>query len=236
MQLFYCPDIPEGGRVLPESESKHCIQVSRHQLGDRITVIDGKGGLYLADIIVAHKNKCEIKVIEERRVEDITPYVHLAVAPPKSADRLEFMLEKVIEIGVNEISFVKSHHSERKIVKLERLEKIALSAIKQSHKGYLPKLNPIIPIKSFFEASIDGPKWIASFHEYNEDIAELNFDFSQPQIVLIGPEGDFSEEELSMAKKHDFAPINLGDYRLRTETAAISAVQSLRLKHRMAQL
>jgi len=233
MQLFYCPDIPEGGRVLPESESKHCIQVLRHTKGDRITVIDGRGGLYLADIINDHKKQCEVKVIEKRMIEDVHPYIHLAVAAPKTAERLEFMLEKVIEIGINEISFIKSFHSERKDVKIERLEKIALAAIKQSHKGFLPKLNAQRSIHDFLEEESDASKWIASYHEYNEDIAEINFDFTKKNIIMIGPEGDFSEEELTLSKKHDYAPINLGEYRLRTETAAISAVQSLRLKHRM---
>lgn len=237
MYLFYCPDIAEGNRILPESESKHCIQVLRHQLGDRITLIDGAGGLYLADIIEEHKKHTVVKVIEKREVEPVHPYIHIAIAPPKTADRLEFMVEKLVEIGINEISFIKSYHSERKAVKVERMEKIMLSAVKQSHKGYIPKLNALQPLDAFITSISEEnntQKWIASYHEYNEDLAEINLDYQKAQVLLIGPEGDFSEEELELAKKQDFYPINLGEYRLRTETAALCAVHTIRLKYRMS--
>lgn len=230
MQLFYTPDITDSNFYLNEIESKHAVRVLRLANGDKIQLIDGKGNFFEAKIVDAHPKRCEVeitkKIIEFNKRNH---YLHLAVAPTKNIDRFEWFLEKATEIGVDEITPVLCDHSERKVIKNERLEKVIISAMKQSLKAYLPKLNRLTSLKSILESDFDGQKFIA--HCYEQDKRELKkeLDSSQSNLILIGPEGDFSEEEVKLALQKQFIPVSLGESRLRTETAAVVACHTVNL-------
>lgn len=223
MHLFYTPDIVSNDYTLPEEESKHAVRVLRMQEGDRLELIDGRGGFYRAIVVEAHPKRCKIRVEEKKEnFGKRNNYLHIAVAPTKNMDRLEWFLEKATEIGIDEITPVLCDHSERKIVKDDRLEKIIVSAMKQSYKAFLPKLNPLTPLKDLLTADIKGGKFIA--HCYEEQRSSLKEVLNREQnLILIGPEGDFSEDELKQAMLNRFVPVTLGASRLRTETAALVA-------------
>ncbi len=223
MQLFYTPDINGNHYVLPEVESKHAVRVLRLTEGDTIHLIDGKGGFYTAKLSEANAKRCSVEVISKvSEYNKRSNYLHIAVAPTKNIDRIEWFLEKATEIGIDEITPILCQHSERKVIKPERLEKIIVSAMKQSLKAYLPKLNPLTPISNILKTEVSGGKFIA--HCYEQDKKQLKEELQQSSnLILIGPEGDFSEEELELALERSFVPVSLGNSRLRTETAALAA-------------
>lgn len=232
MHLFYTPDINTDLYTLNEDESKHCIKVLRLTMGDRIVLIDGKGGLYDAEITLDHPKRCEVKIITKKKNVGKRSYqLHIAIAPTKNMDRLEWFAEKATEIGIDELSLLSCQHSERVIVKNERLEKVLVSAMKQSVKAYLPKLNEILDFKKFIAGTTDfkGQKFIAHCNapingkETEKPLLKDLYKQQQSVLILIGPEGDFFVEEVQLALKNGFQEISLGPSRLRTETAALTA-------------
>jgi|SRR5476651_2253962 len=226
MHLFYTPDItPQNDAwFLTEEESKHCTRVLRLDKGDQINLIDGKGGLYTATISDAHPKRTILHINSvTTEYSKRNHYLHIAVAPTKNLDRLEWFLEKATEIGIDEISLIITARSERKEAKIDRLDKIITSAIKQSLKAYHPILNEVIPFNKFIAKPFSGQKFVAHCAEGAK--LELK-DELQPQgnyLVMIGPEGDFTEKEIADALQYGFKAITLGESRLRTETAALEA-------------
>ncbi|MBO5693328.1 MAG: 16S rRNA (uracil(1498)-N(3))-methyltransferase [Tidjanibacter sp.] len=225
MQLFYAPDITTPLYTLPEEESGHCVRVLRLKEGDSLHITDGRGTLYRAVVEESHPKHCTIRIVEEHPEWEKRPYrLTVAVAPTKNIDRIEWFVEKATECGIDRIVPILCDHSERKVVKQERLEKIAASAMKQSLKAYLPQIDPLTPIKEILAEPFEGVKLIAHCEEDMEriflgDVVSKGDDV----LVLIGPEGDFSVAEIEAARKAGFREITLGNARLRTETAALAA-------------
>ncbi|WP_448701745.1 16S rRNA (uracil(1498)-N(3))-methyltransferase [Mucilaginibacter sp. AW1-3] len=225
MQLFYTPDITDSPLYyLSEEESKHAIRVLRLQNTDHVQLIDGKGGLYEAEIVDPHPKKVALKLLShQQEFGKRNHYLHIAVAPTKNIERLEWFLEKATEIGIDEISLIICQRSERKEAKAERLNKIITAAIKQSLKAYHPVLNEAVSFAKFIAQSKAAQKMIAHCEPGEKaDLRKLvkpNGDY----LVLIGPEGDFAPKEIADALQNGFEPITLGDSRLRTETAALEA-------------
>jgi 16S rRNA (uracil1498-N3)-methyltransferase len=225
MHLFYTPDIADSPiYYLSEEESKHCIRVLRLQLNDHVQLIDGRGGLYEAEIIDIHPKKVALKLLSlQSEYGKRNHYLHIAVAPTKNIERLEWFLEKATEIGINEISLMICQRSERKEAKAERLNKIITSAIKQSLKAYQPQLNEPTPFHKLISQPFDGQKFIAHCEPGNKLDLRKQLKLQGRYLVLIGPEGDFSPKEIEDALQNGFEPITLGNSRLRTETAALEA-------------
>lgn len=225
MKLFYAPDITTPLYTLPEEESGHCVRVLRLREGDRLHITDGRGTLYCAEVEDAHPKRCTIRIVEEHHEWEKRPYrLTVAVAPTKNIDRIEWFVEKATESGIDRIVPILCDHSERKVIKEERLEKIAVSAMKQSLKAYLPHIDPLTPIRKLLTEPFDGVKLIAHCEEDVERIfmGELVHK-GEDVLILIGPEGDFSKEEIEEARKAGFREVTLGESRLRTETAALAA-------------
>lgn len=224
MHLFYTPDISGDLYELNAEESKHCIKVLRLQKGDVIQLIDGRGGLYEAQIVNPDPRRTSLKVI--KHVEEYgkrNHYLHIGIAPTKNIERLEWFLEKATEIGIDEITPIICDRSERKEIKPERLNKIITSAVKQSLKAYHPKLNPAVKYKDFVKG-ISGNCFIAHCMAGDKVLLSTgNLIKNSHYTILIGPEGDFSPEELQLALSKQCKPISLGNSRLRTETAALEA-------------
>ena len=234
MYLFYCPDIATT-LTLSEEESAHCVQVLRRSAGDEILVTDGIGQLYHCVITNPHRKHCEVEI---RSVETPEPlregHIHMVIAPTKNIDRTELAIEKCVEMGVDELTLVLCEHSERKTVNMERLQKILVSAAKQSLKTRFPILHPLTKMT---ELQIEGDKFIAHCMSDEEDASlQAHYRSSDSKhalqneivrghqtTVLIGPEGDFSPEEVQWAIQNGYMPVSLGAARLRTETAAIVA-------------
>ncbi len=229
MWLFYTPDIQDDMQ-LPEEEAGHCIRVLRMKEGDSIRLTDGKGSFYDAVISAVSGKRCMVH-IESREVQQPLwdGHLHIAVAPTKLMDRNEWFVEKAVEIGVDEITFLKTDHSERDVVKMERIEKIAVSAMKQSQKATLPVLNGMTTLRNLIERGFDGDKFIAHCEPGSKVLLQDAVIPGHDSLVLIGPEGDFSPAEIEMALKAGFRPISLGPSRLRTETAALVAVHIMNL-------
>lgn len=226
MQLFYTPDIdPKLSQYfLSEEESKHAVRVLRLAVGDEVTLIDGKGGLYKAEITDAHPKRTILQinsVAEEFNKRN--HYLHIAIAPTKNLDRIEWFLEKATEIGIDEISLVICQRSERKEAKVERLNKIITSAIKQSIKAYHPKLNTPVSFSQFVKQNFDGDKYIAHCADGEKSELSQSFEKHGRYVILIGPEGDFSPAEVDAAMQNGYRALTLGESRLRTETAALEA-------------
>lgn len=226
MQLFYTPDIDPAHPqyFLNEEESKHCIRVMRLEKGDEVQLIDGKGGLYTASIMDPHPKRTILhinSVVTEFNKRN--HYLHIAVAPTKNIERTEWFLEKATEIGIDEISLIICHRSERKEVKTERLNKIITSAIKQSIKAYHPVLNEPLSFNQFLAKPFDGRKFIAHCDAGDKTTLRSELSPAGRYLVLIGPEGDFAPAEINDALKNGFNAITLGESRLRTETAALEA-------------
>lgn len=232
MHLFYTPDITTEIYTLPEEESKHCTRVLRLQQGDTVYLVDGRGGRYTAIIQDAHQKRCQLQIIDKQMEYGKLPYyVHIAVAPTKNIDRMEWFVEKAVEIGVSAITFLECDHSERKQLRLDRIEKIAVSAMKQSQKGFLPLLNDMTPFQRFLQTCVPNDTFIAHLEE---DATKSIKDYYMPDrqhCILIGPEGDFSPEEIAAAYALGIKPVTLGQSRLRTETAALVACHTLHVLH-----
>lgn len=229
MHLFYTPDIQGDKHTLPEEESKHCIRVLRLTEGEIIHLVDGRGGWYRCEIITPNPKHCEVRILEkeeDHRQRDF--HLHIAIAPTKNIERLEWFLEKATEIGVDEITPLLCEHSERRVVKAERLEKVLVAAMKQSLKAYLPTLNPLTDFRTLVSRKADGLRCIAHCEKEEERRLLKNaYRRGENATILIGPEGDFSPVEIELAKREGFIPISLGDNRLRTETAGIVACHSI---------
>jgi 16S rRNA (uracil1498-N3)-methyltransferase len=232
MQLFYSPDLnPQTTTAtLPKDESKHIVKVLRKNEGEILDFTDGKGNFYKAEIIQASASNCKVKILEIIAQEALPYQLHLAVAPTKLNDRYETFLEKATEIGITEITPIICDHSERKVIKPERYERILQSAMKQSLKAYLPKLNEAIAFKAFIEKHTDNNdrRFIAHCEEDKQRFSlKEKLEPATSVLLLIGPEGDFSPEEIDFALSKGFQPVTLGASRLRTETAAIVATHSV---------
>ncbi|MFA6200277.1 MAG: 16S rRNA (uracil(1498)-N(3))-methyltransferase [Bacteroidales bacterium] len=229
MQLFYCPDInPNQIYTLGKEESQHCVKVLRLKENDTLYLTDGQGNLYKAEIVEAMPRSCSVKIIEtQAEYGKRDYYLHVAIAPTKNIARIEWFLEKATEIGIDEITPIICDHSEREVVKNERLEKIIVSAIKQSLKAYLPKLNEAIPIKQLILNAKEENKLICYCQDDDRKKIKDIYKPKESVLIIIGPEGDFSEKEVQEAINNKFQKITLGKERLRTETAGLYAVQSI---------
>jgi 16S rRNA (uracil1498-N3)-methyltransferase len=233
MQIFYEPEILTNGGVLNEEESKHCIKVLRHKAGDQIHVINGRGTRVLGTITEASPKACSIKIDQTETAEPDAPACHIAIAPTKSIDRFEWFLEKSTELGVDKVTPLLCHQSERRQIKLPRLERVITAATKQCLRLWRPEIDELTNIKKFLEADHPGKyKFIAHCMEgeRRELISELTKNSAKEDVlILIGPEGDFSPEEVNMAVKNGFVPVVMGKNRLRTETAGITACLSVKM-------
>ena len=232
MALFFAPDIYETWE-LPEEESAHCLRVLRLGVGDELEVTDGKGSILRTAIVSTAGKRCKVEAIEEKKVEkgwhgNLT----IAIAPTKNMDRIEWLAEKATEIGWDKVAFLNCRFSERKVIKTDRVERIVVSAMKQSLKFNKPVVEEMTDFKKFILAERKGAKFIA--HCYENEKREL-FDALVPgedATILIGPEGDFSKEEVEAAISAGFIPVSLGNSRLRTETAGLVACHTFILKNR----
>ncbi|RYE23327.1 MAG: 16S rRNA (uracil(1498)-N(3))-methyltransferase [Sphingobacteriaceae bacterium] len=224
MYLFYAPDLNLADCFLNEEESRHCTKVLRLQKDNLIEVVDGKGSFYHAKISIPDAKKTRFVIIDTQlNFSQRNHYLHIAVAPTKNIERLEWFIEKATEIGIAEITPILCQHSERKIINHERLNKVITSAMKQSLKAYHPELNQLTSFTSFIKANYDSQKWIAHCEDTEKVSIKEALLPQQKYLVLIGPEGDFSPQEIDMALKNGFQAITLGNSRLRTETAALEA-------------
>lgn len=230
MNLFYVPQIEGELVALPEEETRHVVQVLRKKAGEEIMLVDGKGYWYRLQIVEIGKKKCIGRILETLQPEERRSFhLHLAVAPTKNINRFEWFLEKATEFGVDEITPLICHRSERKKLRSDRLEKILVAAMKQSLKAYLPRLNPARPFNELVTEAFDGQKFIAYLDDNVKGHLKENYHKGQNVLILIGPEGDFSPEEVAMAKSEGFEGVSLGNSRLRTETAGIAACHIVNL-------
>lgn len=229
MQLFYNPDINESTESFSfdKEESRHIIKVLRKKDSDILHVTNGSGLLFETEITLASDNKCIVQVLSIKKTDKPKFRLHLAVAPTKMNDRFEWFLEKATEIGIQEITPIICDRSERKVVNLERFEKIILSAMKQSNETFLPKLNEAISFKEFIKQKNEGLQLIAHCEETDKKSLKEILKPNESVTMLIGPEGDFSEKEIALALENNYQPVTLGNTRLRTETAAIVACLSV---------
>ena len=231
MQLFYTPDITADRYTLSEEESKHCVRVLRLSEGEAIHLTDGRGNLHTARIVSASPKRCEVEITETVAQYGKRPYaLTIAVAPTKNNDRFEWFLEKATEIGIDRIIPLECEHSERRVYKTDRGNKVIESAMKQSLKAYHPRLDELTGFEEVVREPFGGSKFIAHCEEQGDkqllrDLVERD----QSVLILIGPEGDFSLEEIRLAKENGFREISLGVSRLRTETAALAACHTVAL-------
>ncbi len=229
MQLFYLESLEEKIK-LNTAESRHITKVLRKKEGDVLSFTDGKGFLYKAKIIDLNNKNCIVKVINRNQnKKQHNYYLHIAIAPTKNLDRFEWFLEKSTEIGIDEITPVICNNSERKVIKTQRSKRILLSAMKQSLKYHLPKINESISLNEFLKKDIDGAKYIAHCKKINRNQLEEERK-KKKTLILIGPEGDFTNEEINLALQNNFKSISLGKSRLRTETAGIIATHIINIK------
>ena len=231
MQLFYNSELDTSIKTFnfSKDESHHIVKVLRKSTGDLLMITNGKGWIFEAEVIIPNHNKCVVSILKST-FETPRPYtIHLAVAPTKMNDRYEWFIEKATEIGVDIITPIICQNSERKIIKTERFEKILQSAMKQSLHCYLPSLAPAIRFSEFIKMPQEGATFIA----HCEDGEKLKFkdqiEAKKSITILIGPEGDFSPNEIELALKHQYIPVSLGASRLRTETAGIVAGHTIQL-------
>jgi 16S rRNA (uracil1498-N3)-methyltransferase len=232
MQLFYHPDIAENDKqiIFPSEESKHIVKVLRKKEGDTLNVTNGKGLIFKTEVILVTPRQCVVKIIEVEKEAAPPYYLHMAVAPTKMNDRYEWFLEKATEIGIREITPIICDHSERKVIKLNRYERVLQSAMKQSLHLTIPKLNEPISASEFIKQIDTDNKFIAHCEEGEQKKSlKSMLKPGKTYTILIGPEGDFSREEIALALEHNWIPVSLGESRLRTETAAIVACHTAAL-------
>lgn len=230
MHLFYTPDITSDNYIFDAEESKHCIRVLRLSLNDIVFLTDGKGRLYEAEIIDDNMKACKVKVLnitDEFRKRKYK--IHLAVAPTKNLNRMEWFIEKATEIGIDEFTPLICEHSEKTYFKAERMSKICISAMKQSLQTYLPVLNDPAKFTEFVSQFSFSEKYICWCETDTTSSLKNIYQQGKDVIILIGPEGDFSKDEISQAIQHGFVPVSLGLNRLRTETAALAACHTINL-------
>jgi 16S rRNA (uracil1498-N3)-methyltransferase len=230
MNLFYAPFIEGNNFTLDEEESRHCIRTLRLAKDDTLHLTDGKGNLFETTIRDPHPKRCTVEVISvQKDYQKRDVKLHIAIAPTKNTARFEWFLEKATEIGIDEITPLICQHSERVQVRVERLEKVLIAAMKQSLKAYLPVLHEPVKFDHFVALPFDGQKFIASCETDLTHKLALQYRKGTNALILIGPEGDFSKEEIVLAEKSGFLPISLGKSRLRTETAGIVACHTINL-------
>ena len=231
-RYFYTPDAASV-QQLPDEEAAHAVRVLRMHEGDDMMLMDGKGCYYHAEVTVATQKHCSYRVLEVLPQQpQWAGHLHLAIAPTKMMERMEWLAEKAVEVGVDEITFLNCQFSERRVIKLPRIEKIVVSAMKQSRKAWKPKVNAMVPFGKFIEAHGEGRRFIA--HCYEEFpkkylFEELQACPAEDVLVLVGPEGDFSFDEVQLAMQHGYESVSLGESRLRTETAGLVAVMMAQL-------
>ncbi len=228
MHLFYQPDAPTA-TDLTDDDSRHAVRTLRLAAGDEIAVTDGRGSRFSAIITSANAKRCGFRITDQIFTPSHPFAVRICVAPTKNLDRIEWFVEKAVEIGIGRISFFFGQHSERRVLKLERIEKIAVSAMKQSLQSWLPQLDEAVPFAQLLPIITDSARFIAHLPDNQTPPALFQIaPVGQPVTVLIGPEGDFSPNELQQAQKAGFQVVTLGQNRLRTETAALVALLSCR--------
>ncbi|SCY12485.1 16S rRNA (uracil(1498)-N(3))-methyltransferase [Flavobacterium caeni] len=229
MQLFYNPNLSTESKsfVFDREESKHIVKVLRKKNGDNLFVTNGLGYLFKTEITLASDSKCTVAIVSFQRQEPLPYQLHLAVTPTKMNDRYEWFLEKATEIGITAITPIICDHSERTQLKLDRMEKILQSAMKQSLHCYLPKLHEPVSFKEFVKQNRDGQLFIAHCEETDKKSLKSQLQTRTDVTILIGPEGDFSTKEIQTALENKFVPVSLGNTRLRTETAAVVACHSV---------
>lgn len=214
--------IQNNAAILNEDESLHCVKVLRHKVGDTIRVIDGKGTIAIGKIEAAHAKQCAVSLSEKETVKPSRNYtLHVAIAPTKNIERIEWFVEKAVEIGIDEISFIKCKNSERTVIKDDRLKKVAEAAVKQSQQAYIPKLNSLMEFKEFIKTNTSDIKLIAHCEKDNKQSLKNHISTQKSFSMLIGPEGDFSKDEITLALTSGYLPVSLGESRLRTETAGL---------------
>ena len=238
-RFFYAPDAASSSE-LPADEANHALKVLRLKAGDELLLMDGSGHIHRAEITQATGRHCMYRILETTSVEpQWAGHVHLAIAPTKMNERMEWLAEKATEVGIDELSFLNCQYSERRVLKTERIEKIVVSAAKQSHKAWMPAVRELTPFRRFISEHTSGHRYIA--HCYQE-VERVNlFDQlcslqpSDDTLVLIGPEGDFSIDEVREAVSAGFVSVDLGESRLRTETAGLSAVMMMQLARQITK-
>lgn len=239
IRYFYDPQMTGE---LPQEEAQHAVRVLRLGMGDEINLMDGKGTYYRAEITTATNHKCLYRILEEQPQEPAWHgHLCLGMAPTKLNDRVEWFAEKATEIGVDEFAWLDCQFSERKVLKTERVDKIVVSAMKQSHKAWKPQVNEMTPFRKFVEAERAGQKFICHCYDQADIDGTASekpnlmdvIDGCQDCTVLIGPEGDFSVEEVRLAQQHGYQSVTLGKSRLRTETAGLCAVHMMQMKHQI---
>lgn len=233
MQLFYSTDIRGDFAYLDEEEAKHCIQVLRKAPGDTLHLVDGQGGFYTTTLLEGNKRACTLQIVERQLEYGKRPYqIHLAIAPTKNINRFEFFLEKATELGVDRIIPLNCHYSERRNLRIDRLEKKLIAAMKQSLQAYCPSLEPMqdfddfLAIQQFSDSHIGCLAYCGPADKIH---LQNNYQAGQDVTILIGPEGDFSEEEVAAFLEKGGHLVHLGDRRLRTETAGIIACHTIHL-------
>lgn len=230
MHIFYTPDLSGNSYTLDETESKHCVRVLRLEQGDEIILVDGRGGMFTAEIVEANPKRCAVKVIKSEVNSGQRNFsVHIAIAPTKNIERIEWFLEKATEIGIDRITPLLCRFSERKEIKNDRMEKVMISAMKQSLKARLPQLDSLTKFNDFIAQPFNGQKFIAHCDDQHRDLLKKMIAPQQKYLILIGPEGDFSAEEIEKALQAGFQPVSLGESRLRTETAGVVACHTFHL-------
>jgi len=225
--LFYCPDISQSLQ-LPEQESQHCVKVLRMREGDKLTVTDGQGFFYECILVEAHPKHCSLSIQRRTKIAKNRDFhLYAAFAPTKQMERNEWFVEKAVEIGIDRITPLLSNYSERRELKKDRLEKIAISAMKQSLQAFLPIIDELTPFQDIISHSFNGRKFIAHCHDLPKTPLSQSYKRGENALILIGPEGDFSEEEICNAMANGFEPVSLGKTRLRTETACLVATHTI---------
>ncbi len=230
MQLFYNSQLTDNTKqfTFDKNESRHIVRVLRKKEGNLVFITNGLGYLFTAKIILANDKKCLVEIIKsENKPTTKNYYLHIAIAPTKLNDRFEWFLEKATEIGIDEITPIICEHSERKVVKMERMEKIIHAAAKQSLKFNFPKINEPISFQKFIKTSFEGKKLIAHCENTSKKSLKSIVQKKDKVLILIGPEGDFSPNEIQQSLEHNYIPVSLGESRLRTETAGVVAAHSV---------
>jgi len=228
MHLFYSPDLQQGNCFLSPDESRHCVKVLRKKKGDNIHITDGFGNFYEGALSEVNQKKCTFELVSKKTDKKPEHSIHIALSPTKNADRIEWFIEKSVEIGIQKISFFQASFSERKHINLARIKKKAVSAMKQSMRAYMPEIGDMVDLKTILDNNtIEEQKYVAHLEGNNTNHL---LDLAKPAksyLILIGPEGGFSSEEISMIKKKNFTVAKIGNYRLRTETAGVVACSIL---------
>ncbi|MCB8994880.1 MAG: 16S rRNA (uracil(1498)-N(3))-methyltransferase [Bacteroidales bacterium] len=228
MNIFYSTDIRGNLGYLDASESFHCVKVLRLKEGEPVYLVDGIGGFYEGKIMNADTRNCSIEIVSSKSLHQKRDYsLHIGIAPTKNIERFEWFLEKATEIGIDSITPLLCKHSERKNIRTDRLEKLIISAMKQSLKAYLPELDDMCSFGEFINRKFQGEKLIAHCGEADREELILLKPVSRSFCILIGPEGDFSEEEIKLSTNAGFRAVSLGNSRLRTETAGLVACQEV---------